>query len=168
MSRGFVKEDDQEEVPMIPPRADLPNGLTNYVTPKGMDKLLNEKESLIKEREKLEGSNEKERRIASNLIHAKIQLLDDRISSAQIVDLAKQPKGEVRFGALISLKIGNSKQAQNYQIVGVDEADVSNKKIAFNSPIASLLMGKKVGDKPVLKLAKEDRVFEILAIEYEA
>lgn len=166
MSRGFVKEDDQEETPMVPPRADLPDGLTNYVTPNGMKELLAEKETLLKERELSEGANEKERRIASNLIHAKIQLLNDRISSAQIVNLSDQPKDEVRFGALISLKIGTSKQIQQYQIVGVDEADISKKKMAFNSPIAKLLMGKKVGDKAVLKLAKEKRVFQIIAIEY--
>jgi transcription elongation factor GreB len=32
MSRGFVKEDDQEETPIVPPRADLPEGVVNYVT----------------------------------------------------------------------------------------------------------------------------------------
>tara|TARA_R110002049_G_scaffold227850_5_gene399983 strand:+ start:612 stop:1112 length:501 start_codon:yes stop_codon:yes gene_type:complete len=166
MSRGFVKEDDQEETPMVPPRADLPDGLINYVTPNGMEELLAEKESLLKERELLEGANEKERRIASNLIHAKIQLLNDRISNAQVVDLSAQPKDEIRFGALISLKIGDSKQIQHYQIVGVDEADIAKKKMAFNSPIAQLLMGKKVGEKAVLQLAKEDRVFEVMGMKY--
>ena len=37
MSRGFVKESDQEEFPMIPPRADLPLGMVNYVTEFGYD-----------------------------------------------------------------------------------------------------------------------------------
>ena len=32
MSRGFVKEDDQEEIPIVPPRANLPEGVPNYVT----------------------------------------------------------------------------------------------------------------------------------------
>jgi len=40
MSRGFVKEDDQEEVPMVPPRAYLPQGVPNYVSPSGMNELL--------------------------------------------------------------------------------------------------------------------------------
>ncbi len=44
MSRGFVKEDDQEEIPVVPPRAFLPEGLTNYVTRVGMDELLAEKQ----------------------------------------------------------------------------------------------------------------------------
>jgi len=36
MSRGFVREDDQEEAPFIAPRAALPAGAVNYVTPRGM------------------------------------------------------------------------------------------------------------------------------------
>ena len=31
MSRGFVKEDDQEEVPIVPQRAYLPEGVTKAV-----------------------------------------------------------------------------------------------------------------------------------------
>jgi transcription elongation factor GreB len=168
MSRGFVKEDDQEETPMVPPRADLPDGVTNYVTPNGMEELLAEKEAFLKEREELEASNEKERRIASNLIHAKVQLLNDRISSAQIVNLSEQPKDEVRFGATITLRIGYAKSTQKFQIVGVDEADISKKKMAFNSPIARLLMGKKVGEQAVLKLEREERMFEVVEILYNS
>jgi transcription elongation factor GreB len=37
MSRGFVKEDDQEEVPIVPQRAYLPEGVTNFVTRTGME-----------------------------------------------------------------------------------------------------------------------------------
>ena len=44
MSRGFVKEDDQEEVPIVPQRAFLPEGVQNFVTPAGMDLLLAEKQ----------------------------------------------------------------------------------------------------------------------------
>lgn len=167
MSRGFVKEDDQEEIPIVPPRADLPEGVTNYVTQSGMDQLLNEKQELINDRENLENSNENERRIAVNHISAKLQLLNNRIATAKIVDLKTQPKNEIRFGALVSLKIGNNTKLQNYQIVGVDEADISKAKISFISPIARILINKKVGDKAILKLAKEDRVFEIMEIAYE-
>ncbi|MEO8732945.1 MAG: transcription elongation factor GreA, partial [Flavobacteriales bacterium] len=35
MSRGFVREDDQEEPIFIPPRATLPAGMENHVTPRG-------------------------------------------------------------------------------------------------------------------------------------
>ena len=50
MSRGFVKEDDQEEIPIVPPRADLPEGVANYVTQVGMNELLAEKQMLVNEK----------------------------------------------------------------------------------------------------------------------
>jgi transcription elongation factor GreB len=166
MSRGFVNEDDQEEIPIVPPRADLPAAATNYVTQMGMDALLEEKQALIDDREHLDKTNDKDRRIASNYITAKLQLLNERILTAVIIDLTKQPQDEIRFGATVTLKIGDNPKLQRYQIVGVDEADIAKGKISFISPIAKILTNKKVGDKAILKLAKEDRVFEIKAIEY--
>ena len=59
MSRGFVKEDDQEEIPLVPPRADLPIGTENFVTQNGLDSLLEEKEKLLREQENLDASQEK-------------------------------------------------------------------------------------------------------------
>ncbi len=167
MSRGFVKEDDQEEIPIVPPRADLPDGITNYVTQVGMDALLSEKEALFKEREELPQSDEKEKRIASNFINAKLQLLNSRIVTGKIIDLSKQPKDEVRFGATIELLIGNNLKPQKYQIVGVDEADIAKQKISFISPIAKMLIGKRIGETATLKLATENRNFKIIHIFYE-
>lgn len=166
MSRGFVREEDQEEIPIVAPRADLPENVTNYVTQSGMDELLEEKQQLIDEKEHLDRTDEKESRIASNYISAKLQLLNERIVTAQIIDLSKQPQNEVRFGTLITLKIGEDTKLQRYQIVGVDEANIAKGKISFISPIARILTNKKVGDKAVLKLANEDRIFEIMEITY--
>ncbi|MFD1616334.1 GreA/GreB family elongation factor [Gelatiniphilus marinus] len=166
MSRGFVKEDDQEETPLVPPRADLPEGVINYVTQVGFDELLTEKHNLVKEIEQLKIADDKDRRIASNYLNAKLQLLSQRISIAKIIDLTLQPEDEIRFGATVTLKIGAEKKAEKYQIVGVDEADISKGKIAFVSPIAKMLTHKKVGDQVVLKLAKAERVFKVLNIAY--
>ncbi len=154
MSRGFVKEDDQEEIPFVPPRAHLPEGVTNYVTQVGMNALLDEKEALVNERDHLDTTNEKDRRIALNHINARLQLLAQRIATAKIIDLSGQPQNEVRFGATVALKIGATKKVQTFQIVGVDEANIAKGKIAFISPIAKILIHKKIGDKAVLKLAK--------------
>jgi transcription elongation factor GreB len=166
MSRGFVKEDDQEEIPMVPPRATLPPGVTNYVTPAGMEALLAEKQMLIDEKDQLNISQENEKRIAVNHINAKLQLLNERINEAKVVDPAKQPQGEIRFGAWVKFRTLPAKTIQTFQIVGVDEADISKGKISFLSPLAKALVNKKTGDKAVMKLGKEERVFEILEIEY--
>jgi len=166
MSRGFVKEDDQEEIPLVPPRADLPNGVTNYITQVGMNELLEEKQMLINNRHRLDDSNENDQRIELNNINAKLQLLNDRISTAKVVELNQQPQDEIRFGAKVTIKIGNETKLQHYQIVGVDETDISKGKISFISPIAKILNNKKVGDKAILKLPKKDSVFEIIEISY--
>lgn len=119
MSRGFVKEDDQEEIPIVPPRADLPEGVTNYVTQIGMDELLEEKQSLIDEKENLEVTNESDRRIAVNHINAKLQLLLNRINTAKIIDIDQQPKDEVRFGARLTLSIGNNPKLQHLSLIHI-------------------------------------------------
>ena len=166
MSRGFVKKGDQEDIPILTPRAYLPEGITNYVTQVGMDELLNEKQILIKELENLDATNENERRIASNHINAKLKLLNERIVTAKIIDLGKQSSDEVWFGATVTLKIDNETKLQKYQIVGVDEADVSKGKISFISPIAKILMGKQIGEKAKLKLVNGSRTYEIVDIVY--
>ncbi|MEO5967766.1 MAG: GreA/GreB family elongation factor [Ferruginibacter sp.] len=165
MSRGFVKEDDQEEIPFVPPRADLPEGATNYVTQFGMDSLLKEKETLIKERESLDSSNVKDYRISANHINAQLQLISERIGTAKIIEADDQLSDEVRFGTTVTLKIKKTNKIQKFQIVGVDEADIKKNKIAFTAPIAKILIHKKVGEIAVLKLHNEERIFEILKVE---
>jgi transcription elongation factor GreB len=166
MSRGFVKESDQEELPIIPPRADLPNGMVNYVTPFGYGELLAERDKMIYERDNLLISDENENRIAVNFINAKLQLLLGRISTAKIVNLSKQPKNKVRFGAEVFFTVDSDSEIQNYQIVGVDEANIATRKIAFNSPIAKVFIDRKVGDTVTLKLEKTEKQFKIVSIKY--
>ncbi len=166
MSRGFIKEGDQEEIPVLAPRAYLPDGVDNYVTQVGMDELLDEKQALTNERDNLDIFDENERRIALNHINAKLQLLNERILTAKIIDLDRQSQDKVWFGATITLKIDGETKLQKYQIVGVDEADVAKGKISFISPIAKLLLGKEIGETAALKLAEGNRTFEILEIHY--
>ena len=164
MSRGFVKEDDQEEVPMVPQRAYLPAGVTNFVTPFGMTQLLAERQMLVNERDNLNSADENEKRIELNYINAKLQLLNNRIAEAKIVNLNEQPQNEIRFGATITLKTDASGNIQTFQIVGVDEADISKGKVSFISPLARVLINKKIGDKAILKQDRKEIVFEIINI----
>jgi transcription elongation factor GreB len=166
MSRGFVKEDDQEEVPIVPQRAYLPEGVTNFVTPDGMSQLLAERQMLENEKSNLNTARENEKRIELNFINAKLQLLNKRIAEARIVELTGQPQNEIRFGATIILRTEASGIIQTFQIVGVDEADISRGKVSFISPVSRVLINKKTGDKVVLKQAGKDIVFEIIGIAY--
>ena len=169
MSRGFVKEEDQEEAPFIPPRAALPPGVTNYVTPEGYEELLKEKKDLEDSRRHLDIASDKERRHATAVIDGKLNLLNERIASARILKSEDQPKDEVRFGATVKFKFlaGNSKNSeQEFTIVGVDEADIKQRKIAFLAPLARALTGKKVGEKAEVMMAGKVQQLELLQITY--
>jgi len=166
MSRGFIKEDDQEEVPIVPQRAFLPEGVPNFVTPAGMEQLLAEKQMLIREREDMSIASENERRIAVNFINAKLYLLNDRIADARMIDPKGQPQDEIRFSALVTLKNEGTGKIQIFQIVGVDEAEIAKGKISFISPLAKALINKKSGERVTLKREGGEVVFTIMDISY--
>ena len=165
MSRGFVKEDDQEETPIIPPRAALPPGATNYVTPAGLELLKAEKEELTEQIASLTETDERERRRALAVLNGKLNLLQERLTSARLLDSVENTD-EVRFGATVTYEI-DSRGKHAIQIVGVDEADIKKQKIAFTAPIAKALIGKKTGEGAELKLGgAEVRMLKVLAITY--
>ena len=166
MSRGFVKEDDQEETPIIPPRAALPDGATNYVTQYGMEQLVEEKRSLEEERSGISEINETEHRRELAVLNGKLNLLQERLASARILDIKQQPQNEIRFGSTVTYRMLANKMETTFQIVGVDEADLKLKKIAFVAPIVVAITGHEVGDVIDFKLGNEIRKIEILKIEY--
>lgn len=166
MSRGFVKEEDQEEAPFIPPRAALPKGVINYVTPKGLRLLELEQRELEKELLNLHIEDDKERRHARAVLNGKLDLLSQRISSARVINPKDQPQDEVRFGAKVKLLNLKNNVRQEFQIVGVDQADVKKQMIAFIAPLARAVNGKRKGDKTELRLGNEIRALMVLEILY--
>lgn len=166
MSRGFVKESDQEEIPLIPPRAPLPAGATNYVTPAGFIALEAEREALEAEKAALPSTNEDEHRRAATFIDGKLALLHQRILTARILKPEDQPRNEVRFGARVRLQMGVGGQEQTFQIVGVDEANIKEKKIAFSSPIAKAITGLWVDETKDFRMGGEVKQLKVLEIRY--
>ena len=166
MSRGFVKESDQEELPPIPPRAALPPGVTNYVTPTGLAALKHERSELQAELDALPTDNEDEHRRSATVLRGKLALLDERLASARVLDPAEQPQEEVRFGAHVELRMGSAPKTQVFQLVGVDEANVKARKIAFTAPIARAITGLWAGEDTVLDLGSERRKVRVLRIWY--
>lgn len=167
MSRGFVREGDQEEVPLVPQRAYLPTGVANFVTREGMELLLKEKEELISERESLGTTNDNERRITQNFINAKLQQLNQRIAEARVIEVTGQPPDEITFGATVTITNTESGNIQTFRIVGVDEADIAKGKISFISPLAKALINRKKGDSVSLKRNSEDITFIVGEISYK-
>ncbi|ARS35122.1 GreA/GreB family elongation factor [Pontibacter actiniarum] len=171
MSRAFVKEDDAGQPPIIPPRAALPAGVTNYVTPQGLEQLRQELSGLEAARAKTEANHEDEANRTRELtvMNGRISALADRIASAKVVDVRQQPNDEVRFGATVTLRTqsgGKSGAHRTFTIVGVDEASIAEGKIAFVAPIAKAVVGRAVGEAVTLRLGRSEEVVEVVSIKY--
>ncbi len=171
MSRGFTKEDDAQTPPIIPPRAALPSGTPNYVTPQGLELLRAELIALEAARALAEANhdNDTDRTHQLSFYNGRIALLAERLGSAKPVDPTGQPPKEVRFGATVTLRTvrgGNVGQERTFTIVGVDEADIAAGKVAFVAPIARAVQGQKLRKQVPLKLGPTEEIVEIAAIDY--
>jgi transcription elongation factor GreB len=162
MSRAFTKEDGWEE-PVIAPRAELPPGVPNYVTPRGRTLLAEEYAALEAERSRLETDvpDEVARRTRRAVLTRRLGDLAERIAAAEVVDPARQAHDRARFGARVTLAGDGGRR--EFQIVGVDEAEPDAGRLSFLSPLARAVLGKAVGDAVTFR---EDR-WQVEAIEYE-
>ncbi|GAB5538496.1 MAG: transcription elongation factor GreB [Salibacteraceae bacterium] len=164
MSRGFVKEDDQEEPPMIPARAILPEGVENLVTEFGFELLKKERAELINARKETQTLSERERRREAAVIDGKILLLDQRINSARIVS-PDEAADTVRFGCTVTYtEMDKSTPPVTFQIVGVDEANIKQGKVSFTAPIVKSMIGKRQGESFEFTLGNVAKVYVVESI----
>lgn len=172
MSSAFLKNETADAPVVIPARAPLPPGATNYVTPRGLALLRDELMGLDAEhaRVQIDTTEENERMRQLALLNGQIGNLNHRIASARVVDPQHQPPGEVRFGATVTLRTRTSQkpgEERRFTLVGVDEADATHGRIAFTAPLARAMQGKGVGETVPLRTIKGEDVMEITAIAYE-
>lgn len=168
MSRAFVSDDALENsVAVVPPRAPLPDGVANYVTPRGLQLLRDEQAALEAERAAVEtnrrgADTDRARRLSA--LNQQLVLLTARIRSAKLVrpDPSRQ---DVRFGATVDVA-HESGERKTYRIVGVDEADAADGRIAFTSPLARALTGKRAGDAATLATPQGDERLVVAAVRY--
>jgi transcription elongation factor GreB len=165
MSKAFTSEETPDDPIVVPPRAPLPPGVPNYVTPRGLALLRDELATLEHERlaSRTAATPDRERR--SVVVAARIADLTSRIASAQVVDPAKQPHDTVRFGATVTLRDDDGAKSR-YTIVGVDEAAPAEGRIAFLAPLARALTGLTVGDTATLATASGERQLTVEAVDY--
>lgn len=165
MSRGFVKEGDQEDTPLVTPRPYLPPGVENYVTSNGLQALKLEREELLRERSLYTCIDNNDARVKNNFINAKLNLVEERIHSARVLDYDSNKQSSIAFGATITFtKVGNPEKYK-YQIVGVDEANITKGKISFLSPLSKILLNKNIGDRVNFNTPTGLQVIEIQNIE---
>jgi len=100
-------------------------------------------------------------------IEGRIQELEGKLSSLQIIDPAAVDAGErIVFGAMVELEEVPSGNRVEYQIVGDDEADIKSGLISVSSPTARALIGKSIGDVATVVAPGGKREYEILDVRY--
>jgi transcription elongation factor GreB len=166
VSKAFKGEDASEAPIVVPPRAPLPPGTTNYVTPRGLAALRQESEQLVAERAHLESGDDADQARSLAALGVRIAALEERLATAEVVEPTGQPHDEVRFGARVTVR-GEVGPERHYRIVGVDEADAAHGRIAFVAPLARALLGKKVGEAAVVRTPRGDEELEVVEIAYD-
>jgi transcription elongation factor GreB len=179
MSKAFTKESDSADTEVEENDA-LPAHSKNYVTPGGLGALQEEfRKLLYEERPKVveivswaAGNGDRsengdylygKKRLRE--IDARVRYLTKRIESAEVVDPERQKnQDQVFFGATV--EYARKDNTHKVTIVGIDEADLTNGKINWLSPVARALMRAHVGDVIEVRTPSGPEMVEVLSIDY--
>jgi transcription elongation factor GreB len=161
MSKAFTSEETADEPLVVAPRPPLPAGVPNYVTARGLALLRAELEALERERGELLASGDVGARLPTLI--KRLAELSSRIAGAVEVDGSTHP--EVRFGATVTVRDERG-ELHRYQIVGVDEASGREGRVAFVSPVARALLGRRVGDTTAFRTPRGEEELEVVEISY--
>jgi transcription elongation factor GreB len=165
VSKAFTSEETADDPVIIRARPPLPDGVPNYVTARGLALLREELTALDRARAALEASPVPADRLPA--LQARIGELTARITGAVLVDGATAGAAEVvRFGATVAVRDAAGRE-HRYQIVGVDEANARQGRLAFISPLARALLGRRVGDAVVAQTPAGEQELEVLRVDYE-
>lgn len=181
MSKAFTKETDSEGDEPDEPDA-LPAHLRNYMTPAGFKALQEELRRLLRdERPKVVevvawavGNGDRsengdyiygKKRLRE--IDRRVRYLNKRLESAIMVDPQQQQGIEqIFFGATVTYARGDDTE-HTVKLVGIDEADLSQGKISWISPVARALMKAHVGNAVEVRTPAGMETIEVLSIRYE-
>lgn len=171
MSRAFVRESDEPQLPELPPLVSpLPPGARNLVTVTGAQRLRDELARLLDhERPRLAhpAPDDIEGRHALQLLDQRIRYLQESLRTAEVVPPPAASDGVVRFGATVTVRESGGAE-DTYRIVGVDETDPDRNWVSWLSPLARALLHARHGQRVTFKTPRGSRELEIVRISYEA
>ncbi len=153
--------------------------MATYITQEGYNKKMKElaeleaqrpaiKQAIAEARDKGDLSENAEydaAKEAQGMLEMKISKLKELIASARIIDDSKLNTDEVQILNKVTIRNLGNNMEMTYTIVTESEANLREKKLANNTPIAQALMGHKVGDRVTVKAPAGEMNFEILKIE---
>ncbi|ACX68390.1 MULTISPECIES: transcription elongation factor GreA [Paenibacillus] len=98
-------------------------------------------------------------------METRIIILEKTLNSARIVDAKDVSSTTVNVGSNVVLNDIEFGEKLEYQVVGPAEADVSNNKVSYESPLGKALMGKAVGDQVHVEAPMGIVKYELLEIK---
>ena len=102
-----------------------------------------------------------------SFVEGRIKDIEAKLSNAQIIDIKNIPaSSRVIFGTTVDLIDLSNNSKSKYKIVGEDEADLKENKLAVTSPLARCLIGKEEGDIVELKMPEKTIEYEIIKVKY--
>lgn len=166
MSRAFVKEPDgdqaEEDLPERP-QSDHPN----YITVAGLARLNERIEALRARAQALQAAGDAlSARNELSSLRAELRYLEKRATAAIPVDPAVQAGDGIRFGATVEME-DETGQRHVFTVVGEDEAEPTQGRISWVSPLGQALLNRRVGDTVIWKRPAGDLEMEILSVRYQ-
>ena len=101
---------------------------------------------------------------AQGMLEAKIAKLEVQLSQARVLDESELDTSSVHLLTKVTIRNTENDMQLTYAIVPESEADLLEKKISVESPIAQGLLGKKVGEITEIQVPSGIMKFEIVAI----
>tara|TARA_B100000902_G_scaffold201890_1_gene192419 strand:- start:30117 stop:30590 length:474 start_codon:yes stop_codon:yes gene_type:complete len=101
---------------------------------------------------------------AQGMLETKIARIEEQLSQARIIDKSELDLSSVHLLTKVTIKNIENDMQFIYSIVPESEADLLEKKISVESPIAKGLLGKKVGEVVQIKVPSGIVKFEIIEI----
>jgi transcription elongation factor GreA len=80
------------------------------------------------------------------MLEKQIADLEDKLRAARIVDEGAVTTDHVSVGSTVHVKDQKTEKSVKYKIVGAAEADPSENKLSYESPVGKALIGRKRGE----------------------
>jgi len=101
-----------------------------------------------------------------SFIEGRVLELEDKIARAEVIDVSKLSGKVIKFGATVTLADEETDEKVVYQIVGEDEADISQRRLSVTSPLARALIGKGIGDSVEVSTPRGARSYEVVKVAF--
>ncbi len=101
------------------------------------------------------------------MIEARVRILEDQLSRAQVIDPTTLSGERVVFGATVEVMYVDTEEERTFRIVGEPTADVAKGWINVASPLARALIGKEIGDETKIPGKGGPKMVEIADVRFE-